>query len=439
MPGDSSADESTGESTPGGDTPAPTTDGGAAGESVRVGETVTGDEPTGESGVPRWVLGVLPIALLIVLLGAFVLAAPLGDVGGEPLPDVSVTQHTLPNDETVVLHVTNNGPEAVTISQVLVDDAYWSFGVEGNAEGQTLQPRESAQVVVPYHWNPGWDLDVGLVLSNGAVVHHAIIAPQESPGFNGQVLLTLAIIGLFVGVIPVALGMLWFPFMQTMSDRALHAVLVFAAGVLGFLAFDAGFESLELANSVPGVYEGKLLVVGSVLGALLLVQAISAWRKNRIAESEGTASGLWVGYLVAVSIGLHNLAEGLAIGSSFALGHAALGTFLVIGFMLHNVTEGPAVVAPMANESRPPLYHFAVLGIIAGAPVIFGGWIGSFAYTPTLGAIFLAIGVGAILQVNWEIAGIVRDQGGRLASATNLLAFLVGFAVMYVTDIFVVL
>jgi ZIP family zinc transporter len=234
--------------------------------------------------------------------------------------------------------------------------------------------------------------------------------------------------------------MLWFPYIKTMSDRWLHAVLLFAAGVLGFLAFDAGFEAFELAERVPGAYEGNLLVVSGILGALLLVQAISAWREGRVAAGDSRASsGLWIAYLVAIGIGLHNLAEGLAIGSSFALGRVSLGAFLVIGFMLHNVTEGPAVVAPVARGERPSLGHFATLGVIAGAPVILGGWIGSLAYSPTLGAFFLAIGVGAILQVNWEIARMVRDAGGRVASATNLLAFLFGLAIMYVTDLFVAL
>jgi zinc transporter ZupT len=328
----------------------------------------------------------------------------------------------------------------VTISQVLVDEAYWDFRVEGAGGDRTLAPMESAQIVIPYHWNPGWDLEVALVLSDGATFHNTIVAPSQSPGFSLGLLGTLAVIGLFVGVIPVALGMLWFPYIKTMSDRWLHAVLLFAAGVLGFLAFDAGFEAFELAERVPGAYEGNLLVVFGIFGALLLVQAISAWREGRVAAGDNRASsGLWIAYLVAVGIGLHNLAEGLAIGSSFALGRVSLGAFLVIGFMLHNVTEGPAVVAPVARGERPSLGHFAALGVIAGAPVILGGWIGSLAYSPTIGAFFLAIGVGAILQVDWEIARMVRDAGGRVASATNLLAFLLGLGIMYVTDLFVAL
>ncbi len=91
----------------------------------------------------------------------------------------------------------------------------------------------------------------------------------------------------------------------------------------------------------------------------------------------------------------------------------SLGAFLVIGFMLHNVTEGPAIVAPVARDERPAWWHFVALGLLAGTPVILGGWIGSLAYSPTVGAFFLAIGVGAILQVDWEIARMVRSGRSR--------------------------
>ncbi|WP_336022826.1 metal transporter [Halobellus salinisoli] len=399
------------------------------------------EQPRQPFGLPSWVVAVLPLVLLALVIGAFVLTSPLAGVqSGEPLPDLTISHTTLPSEDTIVLHVTNNGPDAVTISQVLINDAYWNFEVEGASGDQTLAPMESAQVVVPYHWQPGWDIHTALVVSDGTTFGHTIVAPSETPGLTTDVLWSLALIGVFVGVIPVALGMLWFPFIRAMSNRWLHAVLTFAAGVLAFLAVDAGFEAFELAEEIPGAYEGTALVVLGILGALLLVQSVSAWREGRAAAGDTRASsGLWVAYLVALGIGLHNLAEGLAIGSSFALGRVSLGAFLVIGFMLHNVTEGPAVVAPVARDERPSWYHFVALGLIAGAPVILGGWIGGLAYSPTLGAFFLAIGVGAILQVNWEIAGMIRTQGGRVGSATNLLAFLVGLGVMYITDLFVAL
>ena len=386
-------------------------------------------------GLPRRVGALLPLVLLAVLLAAFLLAQPFAGVQtGAPLPDVTVSHVTLPNDEVIVLHVVNNGPDPVTVSQVLVNEAYWDFTmISGGDEVRTLAPLQSATIRIPYHWTPGWDMEVAILLTDGATFHHTIVAPAVSPGMTADVLGLLAVIGVLVGVIPVALGMLWFPFMRDLDDRWLHAVLLFAAGVLAFLAFDAGFEAFEVAEAVPGAFEGPLLVVTGVVGAALLVQAVAAR-----GHAGGAPSPLTVAYLIALGIGLHNLAEGLAIGSAFALGRVSLGAFLVVGFMVHNVTEGPAVVAPLSRGERPKLAHFVALGALAGAPIILGGWIGGLAFSPTLGALFLAIGVGAIVQVDWEIARMVRERG-RLGTATNILGFLVGFAVMYATDLLVAL
>jgi ZIP family zinc transporter len=389
-------------------------------------------------GLPRWVTAALPLVILAAIVTVFLLTSPLAGLeSGEPLPDVSVTHATLAEDQ-ITLHVVNNGPR-VTVAQVLVNDAYWSF--EMGSGDRTLSTMESDTVVVPYHWEPGWDLEVALVLSSGATVHHDIVAPQQSPGFDAGTLGTLALMGVLVGVIPVALGMLWFPYIRGMSKRRLHAVLAFSAGILAFLAWDAGVEAIELAEEVPGSYEGLAVAFLGAAGALLLVQSVGAWREGRDGDGGafGLTRGLWVAYLVALGIGLHNLAEGLAIGSSFALGRVSLGAFLVVGFMIHNVTEGPAVVAPLAEERRPHWTHFVGLGAIAGAPVILGGWIGGLAFSPLLGTLFLAVGVGAIVQVLVELAGLVRDDGGRVGSATNLLAFLVGLVVMYATDLLVTL
>jgi len=387
-----------------------------------------------------WGVALIPLVLLSLVVGGFVAADPTDQFQrGEPTPDVTVSHHTVPNDETIVLHVTNNGPEPVRIEQVLVDEAYWEHQVlQDGQEKRTIQPRETAQVEIPYHWQAGWDYHVRLVLDNGATFGHTIVAIQQTPEPDGGMLWTLALIGLFVGVIPVALGMCWFPFIRSMDAKWFHAVLAFSGGVLAFLAIDAGFEALELAEQVPGAFEGTLLVALGAVGAALSVQAISAWRETR---TDGASGGLYVAYLVAIGIGLHNLAEGLAIGSSFALGRVSLGAFLVVGFMLHNVTEGPAVVAPVARgeRERPALWHFVALGAIAGAPVILGGWIGGLSLSPTVSAFFLALGVGAIAQVLWELASLIRGDGGEIGSTWNVLGFLIGFAVMYATDLLIVI
>jgi ZIP family zinc transporter len=245
--------------------------------------------------------------------------------------------------------------------------------------------------------------------------------------------LQLGIIGFLVGVVPVTLGMFWFPFLQTMSRKWLHAVLAFSAGILGFLVFDAGFEAFEVAEQVPSYYAGPLLVVLGIAGALLIVQAIMDWRTG-----DGDDSGLALAYSAALGIGLHNFAEGLAIGGAFALGRASLGAFLIVGFMAHNITEGPVFVAPLADGERPSLWHFGALGLIAGAPAILGGWIGIMTQSPLLIALFLAIGVGALLQVIFDIGDMIHGDGS-IRSAPNLVGFGIGLVVMYATDLLIVL
>jgi ZIP family zinc transporter len=389
-------------------------------------------------GLPRWVVAVVPLVLLAVVLAYLFFGSPFAALatGGTALPDVTVSYTTLPNEETVQLHVTNNGPRTVTVEQVLVDEAYWSFGMSGG--DRTLQPLESSTISIPYHWNPGWDLGVTLVLSGGATIHHTILAPSMSPGVTGEIIGTLAVVGLFVGVIPVVLGMLWLPYLRSVSDRVLHAVIVFAVGVLAFLGFDALVDVGEFMESVPGAYEGPFLFALGVTSSLLVIQGFSEWQRSR---TEGATSRLRTAYLVAVSIGLHNLAEGLAIGTAFALGRVELGAFLVVGFLVHNVTEGPAIVGPLARGRRPGIEHFAALGLIGGAPVILGAWIGSYAFSPTLGVFFLAIGLGAILQVVWELTDLIRgdDSLTSLGTPVNAAAFLFGAAFMYVTGLFIAL
>ena len=379
--------------------------------------------------VPRVVAGAVPLILLGVIVGTFLVFAPLGGLGGgEPLPDLSIDYTTIPDDDTLRLHVTNNGPP-VEITQVMVDEAFYRFDVESPGDDATLGRRESATVDVSYHWTKGYDYEVTL-MTDGPTFSTTIVAAHRTPALDGAVLGTLALVGFLVGIVPVALGMLWFPFMQSMSRRWLHAVLAFSAGVLAFLIFDAGFEALDVAKRVPTVYAGPVLAVLGGLGALVLVQSVMDW------QTGDEPSSLALAYAAALGIGLHNFAEGLAIGGAFALGRASLGAFLVVGFMIHNVTEGPVVVAPLADGERPPLAQFVAIGALAGAPAILGGWVGNAFRSPILVTLFLAVGVGALLQVVFDIGGMIH-RNGTLRSATNLVAFFLGLVVMYATDLLV--
>ena len=143
---------------------------------------------------------------------------------------------------------------------------------------------------------------------------------------------------------------------------------------------------------------------------------------------------------MATGIGLHNFGEGLAIGSSFALGEAALGTFLIIGFTLHNITEGIGIAAPLL-KTKPRVKDFLILGTIAGAPAIFGTWFGGFIFSPIWGALFLGIGAGAILQVIYIITKMLiedhRTHKEPSVSWLNLSGFTIGMLIMYFTAFFV--
>ncbi|WP_330631703.1 ZIP family metal transporter [Halocatena halophila] len=384
-------------------------------------------------GVPRWVTAIAPVVILGLIIGGFLLTSPFADLGrGDALPDATVEYTTLPNDDTIVAHVTNNGPP-IDIAQVHVDEANWQFDVSSPGEDAHLKTGERATVTIPYQWMEGYDYEVVLLTADGVTFGTTIVAAQQTPAVTGALLWDLAVIGFLVGVVPVTLGMFWFPFIQTMRTKWLHAVLAFSAGILGFLIVDAGFEALEVAEEVPTFYAGPLLVVLGIVGALLLVQSVMDWRTD-----DGDESRLALAYSAALGIGLHNFAEGLAIGGAFALGRTSLGAFLIVGFMAHNITEGPVFVAPLAEGERPSLGHFGALGLLAGAPAIVGGWIGVLTQSPLLIALFLAIGVGALLQVVFDIGALIQDAGS-LRSAPNLAGFGIGLIVMYATDLLITL
>lgn len=379
-------------------------------------------------GFPRWVSGVIPLVLVVLIVGGFMATTPLAglDSGGEPLPDVSIDYTTLPNGDTIQLHVTNNAPTEVTITQVHVNEANWQF--ETGEGGKTLSPLESTTIEIPYSWMEGYDYDITVLTDGGATFGTTITAAHSSPGLTGGAAGTLTLVGFLVGIVPIAIGILWFPFMRTMTKKHLNAVLAFSAGILGFLIFDGGIEAFEIAEGIPSAFDGIILVVLGIVGSLLLIQAVMDWRTG------DDPSRLTLAYSAAFGIGLHNLAEGLAIGAAFATGRTSFGVLLIVGFMIHNVSEGPVIVAPLAEGKRPALVHFVAFGLLAGAPVILGGWIGILTQSPLLTALFLAVGVGALLQVVFDIGDIVR-RSGSLRSAPNLLAFVLGLVIMYATGL----
>ena len=141
--------------------------------------------------------------------------------------------------------------------------------------------------------------------------------------------------------------MLWQPFMRGLRRRTMDAILAMTLGLLVFLLIDTASEGLEKAAEVPGSLQGLILFGASALLAYLLIQVVSTRRGAKASEAAGRYNVAW---MLAIGIGLHNLAEGLVVGAAYASGAAALGAFLVIGFTLHNVTEGIGIAAPIAQD-----------------------------------------------------------------------------------------
>jgi zinc transporter ZupT len=260
---------------------------------------------------------------------------------------------------------------------------------------------------------------------------HTIEVATESPRPDARHLLTFTLLGVYVGVVPVFLGLLWLPFMRSLDARWLAFFLALTAGLLLFLGVEAVDDALETAETLPPAYQGLPLVLIGVLGTVLLL----VWVSRRFA-GEGARRRFALAFLVALGIGLHNLGEGLAIGAAYGLGKVALGTFLVIGFTIHNTTEGLAILAPIARE-RVRMSTLVLLGAVAGAPTILGAWLGGLSYSPALSTLFLAIGAGAIFQVVYEIVRMMAAEGRSPAFGYQLAGFAAGLLVMYLTGLIV--
>ena len=386
-----------------------------------------------------WLVALLPLVLLAILVAVLLRNGPPGVTPPEGMPPVErlVIERATLDSSGIRLSVLNDGPDAVTIAQVIVDDAYWAFTLR---DGQTLGHLGRATLDIPYPWVAGEAHFVKLVTSTGTTFEHEIAVAVETPRADGRHLAAFTLIGLYVGVIPVALGLLWFPLVARLGRTGIDVLLALTIGLLLFLFVDAAHEGLEAAGALPGSYQGTALFAGTAAFAYLALESFGAWLRARRASARQAGSPGWVlALLIAAGIGLHNFGEGLAIGAAFALGEAALGTLLVIGFTLHNTTEGLAIIAPIARE-RPSLGSLVKLGLIGGLPTIAGAWAGGLVYSPTLAVVFLGLGAGAIAQVVVQIGRQIGAGGTvaeRLASGPILAGLAAGFAIMLATGMLV--
>jgi ZIP family zinc transporter len=231
---------------------------------------------------------------------------------------------------------------------------------------------------------------------------------------------------------------------EFVTKRARVALAMFSVGVLAFLFAEVlvhGIEIVEQHFDAIGAGEGSLAAgiglalmfgAGFTLGSAGLALIESRMRDSKpppIAggatealtveqaemltdELSARARALRTGMVIATAIGLHNFAEGLAIGVSASTGEIGLATVLIIGFAVHNATEGFGIVGPL-GDVRPSWRWLALAGLIGGGPVFLGAIVGYNVTSEPLELLFYSVSAGAILYVIGEVWGAMRKLGHR--------------------------
>ena len=394
-------------------------------------------EPTSTTTTPRFTLRTFGLLLLPVILLAGVIALFLNTGGGldlespVPIEELTIERYHLERDH-IELHVRNTGPQALTIAQVIINDAIMPFEVTPHS---TIPRLGQAFIEVKYAWTEGEAYAVRVFTSNSVPFDVDIPVAFVTPQPDGKTFLGFTLIGLYVGVIPIFLGIFWLPALRDLGKRWILFLMAVTAGLLVFLGFDTIAEAFEQAAEVPGVFQGIGLIGIGAVATFMVLDAVS--KRGSETGRDEAAQRLSLAFMIATGIGIHNLGEGLAIGAAYNIGEISLGTFLVIGFIIQNITEGLGIIAPVLRD-RPSIRSLALMGIIGGGPAIIGAWIGGYAPSPTLAVLFLSIGAGAIFQVVYEIAKLIqKDTTKESMPGTVFSGVLAGMMMLWVTGLLI--
>jgi zinc transporter ZupT len=395
--------------------------------------TQTVSQPT----TKRFTFQTLILLLIPILLLAGVIALFLSTGGGlnlespVPVENLAIERYHLERNK-IELHVQNTGPDDLTIASVIINEAVMPFTVEPSP---TIPRLGRANIHVNYAWSYGEAYGITVFTTNAIPFAVDIPVAFETPQPSPRTFWGFTLIGLYVGVIPVFLGIFWFPALRQLGRRTMTFLMAATAGLLIFLGLDTLVEALEVAAAVPSSFQGIGLIGIGAVATFLLLDAISK-RQTDITGSE-TDRRLAIALMIAIGIGFHNLGEGLAIGAAYNVGEIALGTFLVVGFIIQNITEGLGIIAPVLRD-RPSLGRLALMGLIGGAPAIVGAWIGGFTPSPFLAVLFLAIGTGAIFQVVYEIAKLIQKDTARASMPMTVFSgVLTGMLLLWVTGLLI--
>ena len=377
--------------------------------------------------------GVIPF-IFIILMMAYIFGpgADLLDFG-VLLPEITIEKIDFLDSE-IQATVRNTGPIPVEVVMADVNDRIQPAAVEPD---RFLERFETTLVRIPFEWNEAEPYTIGITVEDGTRFEKEVEAAAPALELSLDLAIFFAIIGTYVGIIPVMIGLLWLPFIKKISKQKYHFFLALTAGLLLFLAIDSIEEAIEVSDeNLASSFNGTLLVATvTVLSFLGLYYAGNKLVSK--ANSSKFTKPVAIALMISIGIGLHNFGEGLAIGAAVGMGSIAFSTFLIIGFALHNTTEGLAIAAPM-SRGKLMIGKLISMGIIAGSPAIFGAWIGGFVYSPFTSVIFFGIGAGAIFQVIIVILKWIYDENDqKLSTMAVVSGFAVGMLVMYLTSILV--
>lgn len=412
------------------------------------------------SGKKLIAFAIIPFVVLTAMI--LFLFSPVGQSSlnsGVPVPEVTIEKIEF-QEGKIVAFIRNTGPVDITVAQADINDRIHPAAIEPS---RSLPRLTEAQVIIPFPWNPAEPYEVGITTSDGVRFSKNVEAAAEVLTPNVEQVLLFAVIGAYVGIIPIMIGLLWYPFIRRLNTNKYNFFLSLTAGLLVFLGIDAVLESNEIiSENVAAIFNGQVLIVMVVIVSFLVLlytsetltqraakKSVSAnYSTSSLSSSASTTSQqqelikpLAISLMIAIGIGLHNFGEGLAISAAVLLGKAALSTFLIVGFTLHNTTEGLAIVAPVAKSGQVMIRKLIVMGFIAGAPTIAGAWIGGFLYSPLAAIIFLSVGAGAIFQVVYSIASWISHTSSQnrktLINTSTIAGFAIGMLIMYTTGLLI--
>jgi zinc transporter ZupT len=382
-------------------------------------------------GTSTVLLLALPVLLLAGVIALFLTSGGLGMQSSAPVESLDFERYFF-SPGRISLHVRNTGPEPLNVAQIVINAAVVRY--ELHPPG-ALQRLGGAVIQIEYPWSQAEAYTVRVFSSNAIAFDLEIPVAFETPRPTATVFWKFTLIGLYVGVVPVFLGILWFPALRQLGRRAMVFLMAATAGLLVFLGLDTITEALEISRNVASPFQGiGVIGIGSI-GTFLLLDAISR-RQAQLPGSDGDRR-LQVAFMIATGIGLHNFGEGLAIGAAYNVGEIALGTFLVVGFIVQNITEGLGIIAPVLRD-RPGLGRLALMGLIGGAPAVLGAWLGGFNPSPFLAVLFFAVGTGAIFEVVYEIAKLIqRDTAKQAMPFAVLSGAMAGMLLLWVTGLLI--